>query len=310
MESYLEFEEKLNRRLEEIGEDTLHFEESEFWMIQSDYEFIEYYAAKNRLINTATALPLARGLHNGDHRKSTLIRNDITYRLPYVIHPLQVARILIELNIPLSHHEQDVLYAAALCHDMIEDIPFLNHGKELMVQYHLDPEVYEVVKLVTKRKDFTEDEEREHFRHIMENRLALLVKLSDRSNNVEDLYNRSLWKVHEYVGETRRFFLPMADYADEHYPDIASAVAILRDKIHSLTDAAEFLVDRYDRQEKELKYRLDDLRRENDALRAKWKAMWTEGLREEDGGAADLGGADASGGGRGTAFGQGGGAKI
>ena len=153
------------------------------------------------------------------------------------------------------------------------------------MQFHLDYQIYETVLAVSKRKDFTLEEEEAHFKAIAENKLAMLVKLTDRSNNVEDLYNRSSAKVHEYVGETKKYFLPMLDYADAHYPEIASSVAILRDKIFSLTEAAEFLVDRYDAQEKKMKERLAELRAENEALRKTWNSLWQQALTgNEEGG--------------------------
>ncbi len=283
MEAYRLFQEKVKQMLDAIGEETLSYHEDEFWMIQSDYESIEYYAAKDRLLNTAVALPLARGLHDGTYRKMTVIRDDVPSRLPYVIHPIQVCRTLMELNIPLPREDRDILFAAALCHDMLEDIEFPNHGTELVEQYHLDPKVYDTVRLVTKRRDFTEEEEQQHFKDIAHNKLAVLVKVADRGNNVEDLYNRSSWKVHEYVGETRKYFFPMLEYAAENYKDLESIVSILRDKIFSLTVAAEFLVNRYDQQEAVLKKMLSEVRAENDELRAVWNRSWKQSLMEENG---------------------------
>lgn len=268
------FQEKVKSILDDIDPNSLAYDEREYWMIQSAYEYVEFYAIKNELLNTAIALPLARGLHNGDHRKSTLVKGDITYRLPYVIHPLMVCKMLIELRIPLSHEEQDILYAAALCHDMIEDIPFLDHGKELTIQYHLHPDVYETVLTVSKRKDFTKEEEKAHFQAIAENKLATLIKLSDRGNNVEDLYNMSAKKVHEYVAETHEYLFPICQYAKEHYPSLLQALQILEDKMHCLTDAAKVLVDRYEEQEQQLKARIDELREENETLRNTWKSLW------------------------------------
>ena len=270
----LNFQEKIQLILDDIDPDALDYNESEFWMIQSAYEYIEFFAIRNELLNTAIALPLARGLHNGDHRKSVLVRGDVTYRLPYVIHPLFVCKMLIELHLPLSHEEQDLLFAAALCHDMIEDIPFLDHGKELMILYHLDPRVYDTVMAVSKRKDFTEEEEKEHFQKIAENKLAALIKLSDRGNNVEDLYNMSSRKVHEYIGETHKYLFPLCAYAKEHYPELRQALQILEDKMSCLTEAAGILVDRYEEREQNLRKQIDELRAENEALRNTWKSLW------------------------------------
>ena len=265
---------KIKQLLEDIDEDTLAYEEKEFWMVQSPYEYVEYYSYEHQLQNTAIALPLARGLHNGDHRKSTMMKDGVTYRLPYLIHPLRVCRMLMDLQVPVSREEEDILLAAALCHDMIEDIPFLEHGKELVIQYHLDPRVYTTVKKVSKRRDFTEQEEKDFFHQIEEDKLAMLIKLSDRGNNVEDLYNMSVWKVHEYVDETKRFFIPMCEYGKIHYPELHACIAILQDKIVCLTEAAEILVDRYDLREQELKAQVESLRKENESLRTSWKRMW------------------------------------
>lgn len=276
METRGQFQKRVREFLNGIGEDTLSYDEKEFWMIQSPYEYIEFYAVENRLWNTAIALELARGLHDGVHRKSTIIHDGVTYRLPYMIHPLLVCRMLIDLQVPLSHEEEDVLLAAALCHDMIEDIPFPEKGREMVTQFHLDERVYETVKCVSKRKDFTQEEEEDHFQKIAENKLAALVKLSDRGNNVEDLYNMSVWKVHEYVGETRKYFVPMFEYAIVHYPELVTSFEILQDKINCLTGAAEILVDRFDQQEKELREKVEKLREENTRLRQSWKNLWQE----------------------------------
>lgn len=274
MKSRIEFRNEVNTILSGFHPDTLRYDESEFWMIRSLYEYIEYFALANGLRNTAIALPLARGLHDGTHRKSTLMLDGKEYRLPYVIHCLRVCTILIHMDIPLPEDELDVLLAAALCHDMIEDIPFPHHGTELTTVYHLDPRVYETVKLVSKRNDFTDEEEQAFLHGIEENPLALLVKLSDRSHNVEDLYNRSVWKVHEYIGETRNLFLPMCEYGKSHYPALVKAIEILEDKIVSLTRASEILVDRCEAREAELQERLNDLKAENESLRREYQALW------------------------------------
>lgn len=269
-----QFMKELDARLSAIDSSYLNYDESEFWMIRAAYEYIDFYAKENLLMNTAVALPLCRGIHNGSHRKSSIQRNGERYRLPYVIHCLMVCRMLVDLNLPLSADEEDIVLASALCHDMIEDIPFPKKGRELVEVFGLDERVYEVVKLLTKRKDFTEEEEKAHF-HAMEcNRLALLVKLSDRSHNVEDLYNMSQWKVHEYIGETEKWFLPMCEYGIQHYPEVFQVLEILRNKILSLTQVSEVLVDRLAQREKELQEELDSLKEENEALRKELSEVW------------------------------------
>lgn len=276
MKERIQFRETVQAALAQIDPASLAYDESEFWMIQTPYEYIEFNAQHRHLLNTCIALPLARGLHSGTHRKSSLLKDGVAYRLPYVIHCLQVCRILMYLDLPLPDDELDVLLAAALCHDMIEDIPFPEDGRELTARFHLDPRVYETVRLVSKRKDFTPEEEQAFFHGIESNRLALLVKLSDRSHNVEDLYNRSAWKVHEYIGETRNFYMPMCAYGLAHYPELKESIEVLQDKIECLTRVSEILVDRCEAREQELEDQLNSLRSENRQLRAAYMALWEE----------------------------------
>lgn len=274
MKERIAFREKINDILAQIDSEALSREESEFWTIQREYEYLEYYANEHQLVNTAIALPLAVGLHNGSYRKSTISRNGQTHKLPYVIHCLWVTKMLADLTVPIPNEEKDILLAAALCHDMIEDISFPEKGREIYTQYHLDPQVYETVKLVSKRYDFTEEEEQNFFHQIESNKLALLVKLSDRCHNIEDLYNRSSWKVHEYIDETRKFFIPMCEYGLAHYPDIHTTLMIFYEKMENLTRAAEILVDRYEQREKELLKELETLQQENQKLRQQWRNLW------------------------------------
>lgn len=279
MESQYLFQKRVKETLDAIEAaepEVLQYDESEFWMIRLQYEYLEYIAAERQLYNLAIALPLARGIHNGAHRKAKITRNGNSYRLPYVIHCLNVCKMLADIQMDMSHEEEDICLAAALCHDMIEDVPFPDHGKELYTKYGLDPRVYETVLLVTKNREATPEEEAEHFHRIEENKFSLLVKLSDRGNNVEDLYNRSCWKVHEYVGETRTFFIPMIEYGREHYPELIDAIEVLSDKINTLTEVAEILVERYEQKEQELEQRLKELKQENEELRKEWKTLWEQ----------------------------------
>lgn len=267
METTAAFRKRVSDTLAGINPDILDYYEDEFWMIRTPYEFLEYYAEKNRLFNTAIALPLARGLHNGTYRKLPIIRNGLAHQPPYMIHCLTVCKMLADMWLPLSRDEEDILLAAALCHDMIEDIPFPEHGRELVTQFHLDPRVYETVKHVSKRKDFTLEEEQAFFSGIREDRLALLIKLSDRGHNVTDLYNMSERKIAEYIGETRAYFLPMCDYARTHYPELNAVTEIMQDQLICLTKTVEKMSEKHELVKQRLDVELQRLRNENKALR-------------------------------------------
>lgn len=267
MESITEFKKRVAAALSDIDDSILDYHEDEFWMIRASYGFLEYYAEKNRLFNTAVALPLARGLHNGVYRKLPIIRSGIEHKPPYVIHCLTVCKMLADMWLPISMEEKDILLAAALCHDMIEDVQFENHGTELYEKFHLDPRVYQTVKLVSKRKDFTLEEEKAFFQAIMENRLSLLIKLSDRGHNVSDLYNMSDKKIQEYIGETRAYFLPMCNYAKKHYPELNDVTDIMEDQLICLTRMVEKMAEKHSEVQRELNDELQQLRAENRYLR-------------------------------------------
>ena len=203
-------------------------------------------ATGRNFVNTLKALPLARRVHNGQYRKGTVVKNGQEVKLPYITHVLKVCSTLISLNLPLSDYELDILYATAICHDMIEDRPdiFIN-GTELVTKFNIDENVYNAVKLLSKVSGLDEYELNEYFNAIKYNKIALLVKLSDRSHNVETLSVMKVEKLHKYVEETRRWIYPLCSYGKQNYPELSNGFSILKSKIVSLTEATELLVDMF-----------------------------------------------------------------
>lgn len=278
METIFEFRKRVSDTLAGFDPHVLSYDSDEFWMIRASYEFLEYYAEKHRYYNMAIALPLARGLHNGTYRKTPIMRNGLPHRPPYVLHCLTVCKMLADLWIPISDEDKDILLAAALCHDTIEDCGFEHGGRELVTDFHMDEQVYQVVKLVSKRKDFTLEEERAFFHGIESNRLSMLIKLSDRGHNVTDLYNMSERKVEEYIRETRTYFLPMCEYARVHYPELDIVTEIMQDQLICLTKTAETLAEQHKERKNKLMKELQILREENKKLRAYCTSLREEGI--------------------------------
>lgn len=281
METRRAFMARVYECLEQIDPKKLLYNENEFWLIQNTYEYLEAYAIEHRLRNMAVALPLARGLHNGVYRKFGIKKGGMTYQLPYFIHCLMVCRMLADIHPEVSPEEEDWMLAAALCHDMIEDICFENGGTELMTEFHLDRQVYETVKLVSKRSNFTREEEEQYFDAIQKHPLALLVKLADRGNNVEDLYNMSEKKMAEYLEETERYFFPMSDYGIKNYPELKITIHILRDKTRILTTVSKAMISKLDAHNRSLREQRDKLKLENKKLREEWRILWEEEMNNE-----------------------------
>lgn len=219
---------------------------NEEWLYNKPYLFIKGYATGRNFSNTLKALPLARKIHDGQYRKGKVVIDGKEVQLPYIIHVLKVCSTLISLNLPLSDYEQDILYATALCHDMIEDRPdIFKNGTELVTRFNIDENVYNAVKLLSKVSGLDEYELNDYFNAIKYNKIALLVKLSDRSHNVETLSVMKVEKLHKYVEETRRWIYPLCSYGKQNYPELSSGFTILKSKIVSLTEATELLVNMF-----------------------------------------------------------------
>lgn len=219
----------------------------EEYLYNKPYLFIKGFATAKGYVNTLKALSLARYMHNGQYRRGTVNIDGKDVKLPYVLHVLKVCSTLIALNLPLNDDELDILYCSALCHDMIEDCKekFPKGGIELYEEYGIDSKVYGIVKKLSKRSGATQDELDDYFNTIKYDKLALLIKLSDRGHNVETLSCMKIGKIHKYVEETRNWIYPLCSYAKQTYPELSNGISILKSKIVSLTEATETLVDMF-----------------------------------------------------------------
>lgn len=245
----------------------LPYNESEEWMYHKVYQFIWDYATQKGYKNTLIALPVVRSLHSGTYRGTKLAKDGSRHRRPYFCHSLSVCRMLINLQLPLSPDEEDIVLAAALCHDLKVYVPFPEKGMEMTTRYHMDPRIPEIMMLIYEGDCDSEEDLQAVFRRIRENKLALLVRLSDRGNIVEELYTVSIWKAHEQIHETRTYYIPMCIYAREHYPELDTPIGILHEKMRELIIAADIFFTRYVNREKELTDQILLLEEENARMR-------------------------------------------
>lgn len=196
------------------------------------YMFLKGFATAKNLQQTLIALAIARNLHDGQYRKDGA---------PYILHPLKVCTTLVSYGI-----DDDIILAAALCHDVLEDcgdkLPF--KGRELITEFGLKPEVLEIVSLLSKESGLNDHELSIYFNRIKENPKALLVKLSDRLHNSSTLYEFTLPKMHKYIRETSMFLIPMASYGKRYYPQYMNALVILKNNIQSLNHSMEIMLNR------------------------------------------------------------------
>jgi (p)ppGpp synthase/HD superfamily hydrolase len=131
------------------------------------------------------AIEFAAAAHRGQYRKGT--------RLPYILHPMNAARLLIDANC------EEHVVTAALLHDVLEDTSAT--AEELVSIF--GPRVCELVVAVTEPDKVTSWEDRKnHTLAILRESDAevLLVALADKLDNIrsirEDmaLHGESTWK--------------------------------------------------------------------------------------------------------------------
>lgn len=212
----------------------------------NSYMFLKGVAIDNNFEQTLIALAVARRMHNGQYRKDGV---------PYFLHPLKVCSTLYSYGI-----KDDVILAAALLHDVLEDcqdkLPL--NGKELISEYGISQEVYDIIQLLTKESGLNDYELSVYFDKIKKNPKALLIKLSDRLHNSQTLYTFSHDKLKKYIRETNLFIIPMAQYGKSFYPKYTNALSILKSNIYSLNHSMEIITNLYDKQIDELKNEIID----------------------------------------------------
>lgn len=188
------------------------------------YLFIKGFAIGKQYNNTLKALALSMRSHENQKRKSGE---------PYIIHPLRVCSQLISVGI-----YDDVTLASALLHDTFEDCGVNEH--EVVDICKIDKEVSNIVALLTKQKGISEEV---YYQKIKENPKALIIKLSDRCNNISTMQPFSLDKMQEYINETNEYIIPLCKYGKSYYPEYSNAITVLKNHTLSICETVQSFLD-------------------------------------------------------------------
>ena len=211
----------------------------------------------------------SEGSREGGSEKMDEYQSFYSYRFG---HTLSLCRMLIDLQVPISLDEEDILLASTMCYDMLKVIPMENMGEKLFTRYQLDMRIYDIIKLISRQWNAKEVDKEVLYQQIQKDKLALLIVLTSRGDLVQQLYGMTIWKAREYVHDTRVYFLPMCHYAKQHYGDIFMVVNILMEKIRCLIEVTDILTSRYQQREMALMNEMLSLQEEN----ARFRGMITK----------------------------------
>lgn len=231
------------------------------------FDYIAAYAAQRELVNTAIALPLVRYViaHAAEDPNSRFGAS--AAHGAYFQHSMTVCRMLIDLHITLPQEDEDILLASAICHILPENITIPDLQERITEQYRLDARIAQIVSTLFWKDNSTAAHQQAYYDRVQKNKLALLVKLADRGNLVQQLYDIDGATARSHIQQTRRFFLPMCIYAKEWYPELIAPVSVMLEKMRCLMEVADILLSRYEVRETALMQEILELQEENATIR-------------------------------------------
>ena len=215
---------RVSELFEEEGVEPSHWDlKDEMFSVDHMYKRVQEYSRAKRYTEALTAIRVMKKAHEGQFRKGK-------DHIPYIFHPLLMACHAFALGI-----DDDELISTILLHDVLEDCDVTE--EELGV----NAAITEAVKLLsyTEPDGMSEEEAMErYYCGIASNRIATIVKLLDRCNNVSTMamgFTRK--KMAEYIEETERYVYPLFDIVKENYDTYYNAAFLLKYQMKSILES-------------------------------------------------------------------------
>ncbi len=186
------------------------------------------------LRETSSALRFMKKQHEGQYRKPSLF-SDV--KVPYITHPLMMACHAHALGI-----REDKILATILLHDVCEDCDVAPE------ELPFSEEVREAVRLLSfqvKSGETRTDAKKRYYAAIAENRIARIVKILDRCNNISTMASSfTQKKLVSYVNETEAYVMPMLEEAKYAIPEYADAFYLLKYHMRSVLESIKAMATR------------------------------------------------------------------
>lgn len=192
------------------------------------YSFVKVTAAAKKMPLTGKALVMMERCHRGQYRKGK-------DSVPYINHPLTMACHALALGI-----EEDAMIAAILLHDVVEDCGITPD------ELDTSEEVREAVVLLTfvqEQGQTRMDAKEQYFKRISGNRIALIVKLLDRCNNISTMvtgFDKA--KMISYIRETESMVMPLLDQVKHECPEYYNTAFLLKYQMKSVLETIKRLL--------------------------------------------------------------------
>lgn len=185
---------------------------------------VQMFAQAKKLTETQKAIRIMLKYHEGTYRKS-----NNGEKIPYVIHPLLMACQAFALGLG-----RDEVISTILLHDVVEDCDVT--AEELDV----NDEIRAAVTLLSfdKTKGANEaDAKKQYYKKIGENKVASIVKLLDRCNNVSTMATGfKTAKMVDYIIETETYVYPLFEKVRADYDEYYDAAFLLKYQIRSVLE--------------------------------------------------------------------------
>ena len=214
----------MEERVSEIKQWELH---DAMFSVENMKRRVTMYAQARKMVETQKSLRIMLKRHSGMSRKSRYGEE-----VPYVIHPLMMACHAFALGI-----DSDDLIATILLHDVVEDCGVSSDELDVNdnIRIAVDALSFKVLDGMTK-----EESKKVYYENIRTNKMASIVKLLDRCNNISTMATGfAPSKMASYIEETEKYVLPLLEDVKHEHDEYVDATFLIKYQMLSILETVK-----------------------------------------------------------------------